>query len=94
MAQNKAGTKPANSQDIELVLVTTLSVDAIRKDPKQLYLAVAMSRYVAIEDKTYQLFFRTDQVKHITVSKNETPYITITFLDDKSEDIGWEDESE
>ncbi len=81
-----------NEREGEIMLGISLDVDKLVKNPQDLYLAIAMSKYVDINDRGYHLFFKSEDVSYIVFSSTETPYFIIHFENGKVEEIGWGDD--
>ncbi len=86
MAQSKS--KPQKQAETEIMLVTALNVENIVKNPNLLYEALALSPFVVLIDGDYHLLVRSEEVAYVSLSKSESPYITIVFRNGRAEDIG------
>ncbi len=75
------------------LLVVQLSIEQIKKDPKDLYIAMTVAKLVVIDDYGYHTAFRPEDILYIQYTGREEPYIIIHFRNGVDEEVGFEPET-
>ncbi len=78
-------------EEAENVLLISLDVQNIRKEPRYLFESIALFPYIVVQDGNYQVMVNTSEIAYVEVS-DESPYVIFTLKNGKSIEVGWGDQ--